>query len=243
MRFIDGLISFIFDLVVIVLALVVALVMTNVVEFAVVDNILQEYVFNYEYQTMIVSIAVLVILAGLKITVFASNGSSKARKNILVDTTHGKIQIGQETIEDIAKNVIKEYPEVKDVQARMTKAKKGINMYMVLQVFKNTNIKDVVTKVQDDVKKQIEATTSVKVYNVDVKIRNVVSPTSMPINAKKEKAKVEAKETVVANQVDAPVTKSVEVEEQISKPATGEYMRDENDVLYKIEPNPNSKEN
>ena len=54
------------------------------------------------------------------------------------------------------------------------------------------------------------------VYNVDVKIRNVVSPTSMPINAKKEKAKVEAKETVVANQVDAPVTKSVEAEEQIS---------------------------
>lgn len=172
MRFLDRVISFLFDIIVILLALTVVLVMTNVINLNVVDGILKDYVFNFDYQVMIISIAVVVILLGLKITVFSSTLSSPAKRNIFVDTPHGKIQIAQETIEGIAKNVIKDYEQVKDVQARMTKARKGINMYMVLQVYHNTNIKDVVSRVQNDVKEQIIATTGVTVHNVDVKIKS-----------------------------------------------------------------------
>lgn len=252
MKFLDKLISFIFDLAIIIIAFTVILVMTNMVKLEVVNGILNEYVFNFEYQTIIISIAAIVILAALKITVFSSSLSSVAKKNIFVNTPHGKIQIAQETIENIAKNVVREHPSIRDVQARMTKAGKGINMYTVLLVNQNTNIKDVVTKVQDGIKKQIEETTSVKVKNVDVKIRNVIKPSA---NVEKQITKNEDAQivnikkeanTVVAGKVETvkEVKKDTQnKEEYISKPATGEYMKDENDVLYKIEPNPNSKGN
>lgn len=236
MRFIDRLISFIFDLFVIVLAVTILLVTTNIINYSVVDGLLNDYVFNADYNIIVIAVSAIVILAGLKITVFSSTLGSKAKKNILVDTEHGRIQIAQETIENIAKNVIKNYSQVKDVQARMAKASRGINMYMVLLVYQNTNIKDVVTKVQSDVKAQIEATTSVPVRNVDVKIRNVVAPT-----VASEKNKNNKHEDKVVENTREESTIEKKSEELISKPATGEYMKDENDVLYKVEPNPNSE--
>lgn len=247
MRFIDRLISFIFDIFVMVLAVTVLLVSFNIINYSVVDGLLNEYVFNINYNVIVIAISIVVLLAGLKITVFSSTLSSKAKKNILVDTEHGRIQIAQETIESIAKNVILNYPQVKDVQARMTKAKKGINMYMVLVVSQDTNIRDVIGKVQNDIKKQIETTTSVSVKNVDVKIKNVVVPST-----KNNNSKVNTQQTVTNNNVannlvkdnNALTEKKEEVKEgYVVKEPTDEYMKDENDVLYKVEPNPNSSNN
>ena len=197
MRFLDKLISFIFNLFVIVLAVAVLLVVIDVVNYPVIDGLLRDYVFNIDYRAIVLSTAILVILAGLKITIFSSALSNTSQKSIMVDTAHGKIQINQDTIENVAKSVIKDYDSIRDVHTRMTKAKNGINMYMMLSVYQNTNIKEVVTKVQDDVKKQIEATTSVIVRNVDVKIKNVPgNPGDKKAKASNPKTKIRIKDNV-----------------------------------------------
>lgn len=258
MRFLDKLISFIFNLFVIVLAVAVLLVVIDVVNYPVIDGLLRDYVFNIDYRAIVLSAAILVILAGLKITIFSSALSNTSQKSIMVDTAHGKIQINQDTIENVAKSVIKDYDSIRDVHTRMTKAKNGINMYMMLSVYQNTNIKEVVTKVQDDVKKQIEATTSVIVRNVDVKIKNV------PGNPGDKKAKASKNSKVEVNNnisevnsglgeiEQVPYIPTLEIEEQnsdsvevnsnnyVAVQPTDEYKKDENDVLYKVEPNPNS---
>ncbi|MBQ9279807.1 MAG: alkaline shock response membrane anchor protein AmaP [Clostridia bacterium] len=232
MRFIDRLISFLFDIAVIVLAFAVIMVMTNVIGYSVIEGLLKDYVFNFDYQIIIISIAVVVILLGLKITVFSSVLSSETKERIFVDTPHGKIQINQETIEGIAKNVIKNYEQVKDVQARMAKAKKGINMYMVLQVYENTNIKDIVTRVQNDVKSQIVNATSIDVKNVDVRIKNVVKPSS---NKSVKIVKDEVKPVVSTN---TPAHEKYENNKDfIISQESDEYMKDENDVLYQVKSN------
>ena len=140
MRVLDKLISFIFNVFVIVVAVSILLVLTGFVGYPVIDGVLRDYVFNDVYKTIVLSTTILVILAGLKITVFSSALSNTAQKSIMVDTPHGKIQINQDTIEGVAKNIIKEYDSIKDVQTRMTKAKNGINMYMMLSVYQNTKM-------------------------------------------------------------------------------------------------------
>lgn len=252
MRILDKLISFIFNVFVIVLAVVVLLVAIDIVNYPVIDGLLRDYVFNIDYRAIVLSIAILIVLLGLKITVFSSDLSNASKKSIMVDTAHGKIQINQDTIENVAKNVIKDYDSIKDVHTRMTKAKNGINMYMMLSVYQNTNIKEVVTNIQDDVKKQIEATTSVIVRNVDVKIKNV---TGNPGDKKAKATKKQNEEVVISTPVEAepyiptPVLEenqmsneniSVNTNDFVSKQPTGEYQKDENDVLYTVEPNPNS---
>ena len=175
MRALDKLISFIFSLVIIVLAVSVILVSTSVVKYAVIDGILTNYVFGETYKLTTILVSLLFVLAGLKVTVFSSSLSSGRRKNIYVNTPNGKIQIAQETIEGIAQNVITNYNDVKDVKTAMTKTGKGINLYMGLTMYQNSNITETISKIQEEVKSQIDNITGVKVYNVDVKVRNVVT--------------------------------------------------------------------
>lgn len=257
MRFLDKLISFIFNVFVIVVAVSIILVLTGFVHTPVIFGLLNDYLFNDAYKAIVLSSSILVVLAGLKITVFASSLSKTSQKSIMVDTPHGKIQINQDTIENVAKNVIKDYDAVKDVHTRMTKAKNGINMYMMLSVYQNTNIKDVVTRVQNDVKRQIESTTSVIVRNVDVKIKNV----SGTVTAKKNsKVEVDIKptmnqtvETLTATSIPESTVEEVaqgsidvnyaDPSTYVATPPTGEMKRDANDILYTVEPNPNSNFN
>lgn len=235
MRVIDKLISFIFHVFVIVLAVTVLIVAVGFIDYAVINGLLINYLFNASYKLIVVSSAILVILAGLKITVFSSSLSNTSRKSILVDTAHGKIQINQDTIENVTKNVISEFDSIKDVHARMTKAKNGINMYLMLAVYQNTNIKEVVTKVQERVKTQVEATTSVIVRNIDVKIKNV----SGTAEDKKQKQVPTVQEPTVNLEIDN--SEEVSVEPQTTETQQeGQYMKDENGVLYTVEPNPNS---
>lgn len=175
MRALDKFISFIFSLVIIVLAVSVILVSTSVVKYAVVDGILTNYVFSETHKLTTILVSILFVLAGLKVTVFSSSLSSGRRKNIYVNTPNGKIQIAQETIEGIAQNVITNYNYVKDVKTAMTKTGKGINLYMGLTMYQNSNITETISKIQEKVKSQIDNITGVKVYNVDVKVRNVVT--------------------------------------------------------------------
>ena len=95
MRVLDKLISFIFNVFVIVVAVSILLVLTGFVGYPVIDGVLRDYVFNDVYKTIVLSTTILVILAGLKITVFSSALSNTAQKSIMVDTPHGKIQINQ----------------------------------------------------------------------------------------------------------------------------------------------------
>ena len=248
MRILDKLISFIFNVFVIVIAVAILLVLTGFVNYPVIEGLLSGYVFNDAYKAIAISSTILVILAGLKVTVFSASLSRTSPKSIMVDTPHGKIQINQDTIENVAKNVIKEYDSIKDVHTRMTKAKKGINMYMMLSVYQNTNIKDVVTKVQNDVKKQIEETTSVIVRNVDVKIKNVSGTPGDKKSKKNVKTEVEIKPTpapVVSSETEIinpeiPAVDYADPSTFVATPPTGEMKRDANDVLYTVEPNPNS---
>jgi uncharacterized alkaline shock family protein YloU len=217
MKVIDKLISFIFDVVIIIIAAAILLVKFNVIGNEILLGLFNDYLFNPQYDMIVISTCIVVILLALKITVFTSSFSKKAKKNILVDTEHGKIQISQNTVENIAKNVIKDYPQVKDVQAVMTKAKKGINMYMSLVAFQGINIKDVVTKVQADVKTQIESAIGIKVCNIDVKIKNVIKTDAV------------YKNTTSTNEVVAPVAPVATEATQVVEPTVEATENNENE--------------
>ncbi len=236
MKILDRFISFIFTLVVMILAVVVFMEAIDMIGYTTVDNALREYVFveDAKYKVFVIMTSALVFLLGFKVTVFTSELSGKTKKNITVNTGHGKIQIAQETIEAIATSVIKNHSQVKDVQARMVKANKGINMYMILTVYENTRIKELVNAIQEEVKNQIELTTNVNVFNVDVKIRNI-STSSSGSNLFEQKKDKEVNVSVTEE------PESVE-KEKVGKNEirTDGYLVDENNVLYKVEPNLNA---
>ena len=196
MRYLDRLINFIFSLVILVLAIVVIMVSAGFVGYDNVDSWIRLNIFSTANNTTTCIVAIVTLIAALKTTVFLSRMNQKKKNTILVDTNHGKIQIAAETIENTAKTVVKDYEEIKDVQVKMVKEKRGIKVYMALLVLPNTNIIELSAKVQDEVKEAIEDTTGVKVNNVDIKIKNITE--SRKVKAKIKEAE-ESKETTSEN--------------------------------------------
>lgn len=196
MRYLDRLINFIFSLVILVLAIVVIMVSAGFVGYDNVDSWIRLNIFSTANNTTTCIVAIVTLIAALKTTVFLSRMNPKKKNTILVDTNHGKIQIAAETIENTAKTVVKDYEEIKDVQVKMVKEKRGIKVYMALLVLPNTNIIELSAKVQDEVKEAIEDTTGVKVNNVDIKIKNITG--SRKVKAKIKEAE-ESKETTSEN--------------------------------------------
>ena len=213
MKYLDRLINFIFSLVILVLTVIIVLVSAGFLEYDVVDSFIRNNIFNAENNTITCIIAIVAFCASLKTTFFLSKVNNKKKSNIMVDTTHGKIQIAQETIENTAKNVVKDYEAIKDAQVKMVKERKGVNVYMSLLVVPNTNIIELSSKVQDEVKEAIQDTTGVKVNNVDIKIKNIAE------NRGKSKVKV-SEEKVVKQEIVVPADNASLKEENIEAEAT-----------------------
>ena len=178
MKLLDRLISFIFSLLFLVLAIVLILIGTGVIEpemciELVRDNFLNGDVVSTGFFNPITITGLVLLLLSLKTTVFLSLFKVKNRAPIAVENGEGEIQITQETIINTARSNTLEYENVREVQAGMAKKGKGIVIYETIQVYMNTNIRELTEAIQESVKKIVYATTGISVLKVNIKVKNV----------------------------------------------------------------------
>lgn len=225
MKYLDKLINFIFSLAILILSGVVVFIATGFIKYGVASDYLKDTIFSTENNTITCIVGIVTFLAALKTTVFLSKTSPKKKAQIMVDTEHGKIQIASETIESTAKNVAKLHEEVRDVQVRMVKEKKGVCIYMVLLVLPNTNIIELSREVQDEVKEAIQSTIGANVNNVDIKIKNIAD--------KNKNAKPVTKEVLpyTEKEINTNVEIKSETKEEINVEVNEEEIKkDENEA-------------
>ena len=226
MKYLDRLINFIFSLAILLVSIVVIMISAGFIGYESVDVWIKTTLFSTANNT-VTCMSIVVFLAALKTTIFLSRTNGKKKSAILVDTNHGKVQIAQETIENTAKGATKKYEEIKDVQVRMLKEKRGINVYMALMVMPNTNVIELSASVQDAVKEAIEDTTGVKVNNVDIKIKNISEGRQNKPKVKEEAPKKEE------NVVEEPNV--VIPQENIEENTTVENQEESNEQEIKEE--------
>jgi len=178
MRLVDRLISFIFSLIFLVLSIVLILIGTGVIDPQMCIDLVQKNLLNEEIvkQGMfnpITITGIVLLLLSLKTTIFVSFLKEKSKAPITVKTNNGEVQIAQETIINTAKNQTLEYENVKEAQASMEKKARGVIIYEIIQVYTNTNIRELTEAIQSSVKSIVYATTGVNVLDVNIKIKNV----------------------------------------------------------------------
>ncbi len=178
MKFLDRLISFVFSLMFLVLAIVLILIGVGAIE----PEMCLEFVGNNFLNSKMVAqglfnpitiTGIVLLILALKTTVFLSLFKTRNRKPITVKTHNGEVQIAQETIINTARNQTLEYLNVREAQASMVKKSRGIVIYESIQVYVNTNIRELTEAIQESVKKIIYATTGVNVVDVNSKVKNV----------------------------------------------------------------------
>ena len=182
MKFLDKLINFVFSLIMVVVSVVVLLVVFDFTSSSYINGLINDYVWNSKYETIVMVVSIIVFLAGLKTTIFLSDFKKKRKLPIMVSTDNGNIQIASETIESTAKAVARSHEEVKDVNAKMVGKNKGVNIYMSLLVSQDTNIRAITREIQEEVKNKIHDTTGVLVLNTDIKVKNIVEKNKKVVN-------------------------------------------------------------
>lgn len=206
MKFLDRLINFIFSLVMVIVSVVVLLVMFDLADSSFVNGLLNDYVWNVQNKTIVIIVASIVFLAGLKTTIFLADFRKKKKVPIMVSSDNGNVQIASEMIESTAKAVAKSHDEVKEVNAKMVNRNKGVDIFMSLLVSQDTNIRALTIAIQEEVKNKIHDTTGVLVLNTDIKVKNIVEKKKIvpeePLIVKGniEKELPEEKEEVVATE-------------------------------------------
>lgn len=215
MKFLDRLINFIFSLVMVVFSVVVLLVMFDLADSSFVNGLLNDYVWNVQNKTIVIGVASLVFLAGLKTTIFLADFRKKKKIPIMVASDNGNVQIAAEMIESTAKAVAKSHEEVKEVNAKMVSRSKGVDIFMSLLVSQDTNIRALTIAIQEEVKNKIHDTTGVLVLNTDIKVKNIVEKKKIvseePLVVKGKIEKELPEEKVEENVGETVVSKESEV--------------------------------
>ena len=178
MKALDRIISFIFSVIMLEVAVVLILVGTRAIDSQMIIDTLSEKVFNPEVISSrifnpITIGGIVLFLASLKTTIFLSLFNNKNKASITVKTKNGEIQIAQDSIISTAKNATMSFDNVKEVQAKMRKKGKGIVIYESIQVYSNINIRELTIAIQEAVKEKINSTTGVIVKDVNINIKNI----------------------------------------------------------------------
>lgn len=198
MRFLDRIISFAFSIIMLIVSIVLILIGVGVVEPSTVLEIISIHALNKEilaqgiFNAITIAGIVLLILS-LKTTVFLSLFKVRSRAPISVKTKNGEIQITQDTIINTAKNATLEFENVREAQAYMRKKARGVKINEIIQVYVNTNIRDLTTAIQESVKNIVYATTGVNVIDVNIRVKNVYKGSKKEETASNVEPKVELK--------------------------------------------------
>ncbi len=213
MKFLDKLINFIFSLAMMVVSVVVLLVAFNFTSSEYINSLINDYVWNVDYDVIVITVAIIVFLAGLKTTIFLADFKKKKKIPIMVNTEHGNIQIASETIENIAGSVAKSFDDVKEVNTKMVNRGKGVNIYMTLLVDQDSNVRALTREIQEGVKNKIHDNTGVLVLNTDIKVKNIVERAKKTTTVQTNSQVASVKEnTVVVKEENKPTNEVATVE-------------------------------
>jgi len=229
MRALDRVISFIFSVIMLIVSVVLILVGIGVVDSQMIIDMLNQYVFakemiNSEMFNPLTITGIVLFLASLKTTIFLSLFKVKDKSPILVKTPNGEVEIAQETITSTVKNVAISFENIKDVQAKMIKKRKGVAIYAMVLVYANSNIREITEEMQKQVKEIIKATTGVNVLEVNIKVKNIYQKqkkneesAKVIVSKKQETETIKEPSSESAKEVEAPIDENdvVNVENEI----------------------------
>jgi uncharacterized alkaline shock family protein YloU len=165
-----------------VVAVVLILIGARLIQPQMVVDLILAHCLNAEFLKVngffnpIMIAGIVLLLLSLKTTVFLSTFKIKNKTPIIVKTRNGEVQISQDTIENSAKAVTLTFDNVKDAQVTVIKKKNNrVIINEAIQVYSNTNIRELTDAILEEVRENISATTGVIVLKVNIKIKNVYS--------------------------------------------------------------------
>ena len=176
MKFFDKLGLAIFSAIVLIISITLCLIGFGWIEPSVYSILISKaYASQTGTYVLIGSCTVLALLA-IKCLFFSdmtSKDDEEEGSGILLQNEDGRLLITADTLRNMVEGVITDFDEITDSITRINITKENdVIIEISIDVLRGTVIKDVTSRLQTKVKKEIKAATDLEIKYVNVKVRN-----------------------------------------------------------------------
>lgn len=202
MKFLDRLALAVFSIIVFVLAVLLCLMMFGWFDAELIISALNYLKGNEIATNVTVGVSVVLILLALKAMFFESySKEDNSKEGILLENDNGKLVVSRDTLENLTNSVSKTIKGVESVVSRVILDKENnLIIFINLLVKQDAMIKDLSSGLQEKVKQTVKDSLGLDVKEVNIKIKNITSETSLKSEKSEKAEKAEKAEKVEKNE-------------------------------------------
>ena len=174
MKILDRIGLAVFSMITLVISVVLILIGFGVIEPTIFGIIIGKVIISQQYTYIMIGICVCLTLLAVKCLFFGQASSWNDDEGVLLQNSDGKLLITKNTILNIVEGITGEFPSIEhsEVEVKFDK-ENNIIINIALDVKKDTIIKELSAKLQNRVKKEIKASTTLDLNSVDIEIHSI----------------------------------------------------------------------
>ena len=173
MKFLERFALVIYSYIIILLSVVLSLLVFNWIDFDVVTDMIYALVTGAVSSKITLGVSVVFILLSIKCIFFDERSKEKVKEaqGILLKNENGQLMISKETIDNMVKNAVAGFENVKECNTRIdVNSENQLRITLFLVVNENVVIKELAGNLQTKIKEEEKKVSDLEVQEVNVKV-------------------------------------------------------------------------
>ena len=176
MKFLERFALIVYSYIIILISVVLSLLVFNWIDFDVVTDMMHALVTGAISSKITLGVSIIFILLSIKCLFFdeKSKGKVKETQGVLLKNENAQLMISKETIDNIVKNAVAGFNNVKDCHTRIdVNEENQLRITLFLSVYENIVIKELASNLQNKIKEEVKKVSDLDVQEVNVKITSL----------------------------------------------------------------------
>ena len=176
MKFLERFALIVYSYIIILLSVVLSLLVFNWIDFDVVTDMMHALVTGDISSKITLGVSVIFILLSIKCIFFDEKSKEKVKETqgVLLKNENGQLMISKETIDNIVKNAVAGFNNVKECHTRIdVNNENQLRITLYLSVYQNIVLKELASNLQNKIKEEVKKVSDLDVQEVNVKITSL----------------------------------------------------------------------
>lgn len=176
MKFLERFALIVYSYIILIIAVVLSLLIFNWVNFETITDMLEALITGAITSKITLVVSIVFILLSIKCIFFDEKSKERLKEaqGILLKNENGELMISKDSIENMVKNAVAGFENVKDCNTKIdVNSENQIMITLYVVVNENVIIKDLATNLQTKVKEEVKNISDLDVQEVNVKIVNL----------------------------------------------------------------------
>ena len=176
MKFLERFTLIIYSFVVLLLSVILSLLIFNWIDFEIVTEMVKALITGDLSSKITLGISIVFILLSIKCMFFDEKSKEKVRETqgILLKNENGQLMISRESIDNIVKNTVVGFDNVKQCNTRIdVNSENQLRITLLLVVNENVVIKELASNLQTRIKEEVKKVSDLDVQEVNIKVTSL----------------------------------------------------------------------